>query len=55
MGMPRKRRLAWAALLSLVLLFGFRIHPLLPLAALLLFYLDWRRWRRQGAEIEVEA
>jgi len=51
--MPRKRRLMWAALLALALPLGFCAHPLLPLAALLLFYLDWRRWR--GAEIEVEA
>jgi len=55
MGMPRRRVMAWAAVLSLALLFGFYVHPLLPLAALLLFYLDWRRWRRKDAEIEVEA
>jgi hypothetical protein len=55
MEMPRRRKLAWAVFLSLMLLFGFYVHPLLPLAALLCFYLDWRRWRRRGAEIEVEA
>ena len=55
MEVPRKRRLMWAAVLSLALLFGFYVHPLLPLAALILFYLDWRRWRRRGVEIEVEA
>jgi len=49
-GMPRGRRLVWVALLTLALPFGFYVHPLLPLAALLI--LDWRRWR--GAEIVLE-
>ena len=52
-GMPR--RLARAAVSSLAPPFCFYIHPLLPPAALPLFYLDWRRWRRQGAEMEGEA
>ncbi|MCC6051528.1 MAG: hypothetical protein LM580_12520 [Thermofilum sp.] len=49
------RRLARAAVSSLAPPFCFYIHPLLPPAALPLFYLDWRRWRRQGAEMEGEA